>query len=323
MRRRASLIPATANQGSAHRAGAQPGCDAPRSPGASGIIEAMAPHDSTEPLLPSDVPEPAGVAALPHDHRHFPLPVHVGRPPGVAVRISEADIRRLVIITHERRCTICGWKVGKRERCWYVSHGPAIATNRRSRWTMWDPSLEGAGHKECLLYSAIVCPFLAIPGYRRRTDQRVGVDVVVPRGTQRGEWVLAGGVEMRVGFKQDRTVTIFIGSGEPELIPYEKGADLLLLLEGAIAEARREPKVSDMEFADWMTSEDTDLIEVRHVQALIETGVTEGLGLPAAVGRDDPCLCGSGRSWRSCCEPRARAAAQRPSMAQLSARLKQ
>src|SRR5437016_6199276 len=119
------------------------------------------------------VQEPPGVASLPHDQRGIPIPAHVGRPAGQPIRITDFDQRRLFLITAERRCTICAWKIPHDELCWYFTWPPAVAQNRSSGWLMWDTSaLEGFGHEECMLYSALVCPFLSDRDYERRTVQR-------------------------------------------------------------------------------------------------------------------------------------------------------
>jgi hypothetical protein len=47
------------------------------------------------------------------------------------------------------------------------------------------PAREGSGHRSCMIYSAIVCPYLASPGARRKFEVQLGPEAV-PRGDPRG-----------------------------------------------------------------------------------------------------------------------------------------
>ena len=40
------------------------------------------------------------------------------------------------------------------------------------------PAREGSGHRSCMIYSAIVCPYLASPGARRRFEVQLGPEAV-------------------------------------------------------------------------------------------------------------------------------------------------
>ena len=101
------------------------------------------------------------------------------------MRITEFDQRRLVLLTAERRCTICGWTIRGDELCWYFTWPPGVEASRTSGWRVWDPALEGAGHEECMAYSAIACPYLVDPNYKRKTVQLAAGEVIAEKGSER------------------------------------------------------------------------------------------------------------------------------------------
>lgn len=110
------------------------------------------------------MPLPARMQRLPVDHRGFPVPWFVqwfvGKESGDA-GIGEPDFRvvdsrKLVRAVRERRCWVCGDKLGVHLA--FVI-GPMCAINRVIS--------EPPSHRECAAFSARVCPFLSQPRMRR------------------------------------------------------------------------------------------------------------------------------------------------------------
>jgi len=96
------------------------------------------------------------------------------------------------------------------------------------------PSIEGAGHRSCMIYSAIACPYLASPGARRKFDVKVGPEIV-PRGDPRGSSAAVVGYD---GYSWEVSAQgVEILYGQPvELLSYANGADLLAQLRSEIAQ---------------------------------------------------------------------------------------
>jgi hypothetical protein len=103
------------------------------------------------------VPMPARIARLPRNKVGYPIPWFVAAQPDGTFDFRVADPRKQILAGRERLCWVCGQQLGV-----YVSFpiGPMCAVNRISG--------EPPAHRECAEYSARACPFLAIPGMRRR-----------------------------------------------------------------------------------------------------------------------------------------------------------
>jgi len=157
------------------------------------------------------VPMPAGIAARPHDARGFPVlaitPWRDGSPD-----FAVTSPARILVCAVERRCSICGlglgkgpvWRVVAAEEAVAIAADPAGFENAAT-------TVEPPGHRLCMLYAAVVCPWLARPNARRRLDAAVSGSVMT-RGQARGavgdiggavvsfetfEFAAAGGVEFR------------------------------------------------------------------------------------------------------------------------------
>ncbi len=97
------------------------------------------------------------------------------------------------------------------------------------------PTREGAGHRSCMICSAIVCPYLASPGARRKFEVHLGPEAV-PRGDPRGPSAAVVGYDYSWGIS-DHGLDIFYG--QPiELLSYANGTDLLAELHAEIARER-------------------------------------------------------------------------------------
>jgi hypothetical protein len=72
------------------------------------------------------------------------------------------------------------------------------------------PAREGAGHRSCMIYSAIVCPYLAPPGARRKFEVWLGPEAV-PRGDPRGPSAAVVGYDDYSWDISDQRLDIFYG----------------------------------------------------------------------------------------------------------------
>ncbi|GAA2083202.1 hypothetical protein GCM10009759_01130 [Kitasatospora saccharophila] len=150
------------------------------------------------------VPKPPAVADRPRDGRGYPVPAITpwedGRP-----QFALTDHERSAACARERLCSVCNtlmplgpvWRVvGGAEA---AAIGEALATGRPYR--NMAPTTEGPGHRACMLYASMVCPYLARSNARRRVTAAQGdtpdeLTAHVVRGAARGE---AGAV---VGFAE-------------------------------------------------------------------------------------------------------------------------
>jgi len=99
---------------------------------------------------------PQRIRALPVDERGYPVPWFVARIDG-RPEFRVADTSKLVAAVRQRLCWVCGQGLG-RHLAFLL--GPMCAVNRVSS--------EPPCHRECAVYSARACPFLARPHMERR-----------------------------------------------------------------------------------------------------------------------------------------------------------
>ncbi len=100
---------------------------------------------------------------------------------------------RILVCAVERRCSICGLALGNAPVWRVVAADEAIAI-------AMDPTgfenvastVEPPGHRLCMLYAAVVCPWLTRPNARRRLDADV-VGTRLARGDARGATGEIGG----------------------------------------------------------------------------------------------------------------------------------
>ncbi len=134
---------------------------------------------------------PGAVAGRPRDGRGYPVPAITpweGDEPEFALtdhgRSAECAVRRL--------CSVCGetmaagpvWRVvGAAET---AAIAGALAAGRPYRNLA--PTLEGPGHRACMLYASMVCPYLARPTARRGTAAATPDELTghLVRGAARG-----------------------------------------------------------------------------------------------------------------------------------------
>lgn len=248
-----------------------------------------------------DVPKPPGIGALPTDHRGVVIAAHVPRRGGVP-RITDVDPDRLLVLATAGHCTLCAWTFKADEQFWYIVWPNEVKLIEGSGRTHWGISTEGAAHEECLLYAAIVCPFLTTPGYVRHTDQRAGRVVVHERGSARPAPTLAGAPEMKVQLSSDPSAPfdVWIGGGPHTLCRYTQGSELLPILQERANSRGRTPTYADLELAQLMAEGSDAEIKVRAKQAWMVVAAREGHPRPP-LGRNEPCSCGAAAKFKNCC----------------------
>jgi hypothetical protein len=179
---------------------------------------------------------PAGVAARPRDARGYPvLAISPWRDAAPVFAVTSPD--RILVCAVERRCSICGLGLGKGP-VWRVvgaDEAAAIAVDPTG-FVNAARTVEPPGHEGCMLYAAVVCPWLARPNARRRLDaQVVGLDVT--RGDSRGTVGEVGGAV--VSFRTyEFTVGERVEFGYRDVVdfrPHLLGEEHLVALREAIA----------------------------------------------------------------------------------------
>ncbi|MCX4747959.1 hypothetical protein OG455_20985 [Kitasatospora sp. NBC_01287] len=134
---------------------------------------------------------PPTVHDRPRDDRGYPVPAITpwedGRP-----QFALTDYQRSADCARQRQCSVCDvlmprgpvWRVvGAAES---AAIGAALAAGRPYRNLA--PTLEGPGHRACMLYASMVCPYLARPNARRAltAEHPDELTAAVVRGAVRG-----------------------------------------------------------------------------------------------------------------------------------------
>lgn len=139
------------------------------------------------------VPKPATVEARPRDVRGYPVPAITPWDDDQRPQFALTDYARSADCARGRLCSVCGtlmprgpvWRVvGAAES---AAIGEALAAGRPYRNLA--ATLEGPGHRACMLYASMVCPYLARPNARRGLDAKAPDDMTahVVRGAIRGD----------------------------------------------------------------------------------------------------------------------------------------
>lgn len=128
---------------------------------------------------------PAAIAARPRDSRGYPVlaitPYRAGVPD-----FAVTSPARILVCAVERRCSICGLTLGKGPVWRVVAADEAAAiADAPGGFENAATTVEPPGHRLCMLYAAVVCPWLARPNARRRLDADV-VGSRLVRGDARG-----------------------------------------------------------------------------------------------------------------------------------------
>jgi hypothetical protein len=137
-----------------------------------------------------EIAMPARIAARPKDPRGYPVPAITPWHDGVP-QFAISSPQRALICAKERRCSVCALEIGPGP-VWRVVSGAeseAIEAAHRAghAYVNRAPTVEAPGHRLCMLYAALVCPFLARPNARRGADADLGAPAAHRRGEARGE----------------------------------------------------------------------------------------------------------------------------------------
>jgi hypothetical protein len=182
---------------------------------------------------------PAAVAARPRDTRGYPVPAITPWEDGLP-RFARNGMARTFLCGIERRCSICGTEM-QTGPVWRVVGGAeadAMATAVEGGWPYRNraPTVEAPGHRTCMLYAAVTCPYLARPNARRGSDATVA-GLEAERGSRRG---LGGAV---AGFdtyevEYANAEVLFRFSGLREFRRHDLGEEQLSELSAAVAAER-------------------------------------------------------------------------------------
>jgi hypothetical protein len=176
----------------------------------------------------TEIPIPPAVAARPRDDRGYPVlaitPWEDGTP-----KFAATGTARSYICAVERLCSICGTPIAAGP-VWRVVSGAeaeAIAAAGKG-FRNAAATVEAPGHRDCMLYAACACPYLANPTARRGMDSAT---LDVSRGFQRG----AGGAVVGFAHMEFRyaDVMMFRFAEVVEFLPHENGTDQLAALLAA------------------------------------------------------------------------------------------
>lgn len=100
---------------------------------------------------------------------------------------------RILVCAVERRCSICGLPLGKGPVWRVVAADEAVALATQALDVENTAStVEPPGHRLCMLYAAVVCPWLTRPNARRHLDADVP-GIHLTRGDARGSVGEIGG----------------------------------------------------------------------------------------------------------------------------------
>jgi hypothetical protein len=192
-----------------------------------------------------EIPMPAAIAARPRDTRGYPVlaitPWSDGTPD-----FAVTSTARILVCAVERRCSICGTALGKGPVWRVVAAQEAAAIARTvgdgTSYANAAKTVEPPGHRACMLYAAMVCPYLARPTARRGTDASVP-DAEFARGEAHGSAQgLTGAVVAFDTYEFEVGETVLFRFGNlRSYLPYALGDEHLAALREAIAEQPAAP----------------------------------------------------------------------------------
>lgn len=188
---------------------------------------------------------PATVEARPRDTRGYPVPA-ITPWEGDEPRFALTDYDRSAACARERLCSVCGtlmprgpvWRVvGAAES---AAIRDALAAGRPYR--NMAPTPEGPGHRVCMLYASMVCPYLARPNARRGLGAQTPDDMTahVVRGAVRGE----SGAVVGYGdyeFAVTRSQVLFRFLDVVEYLPHDTADQHLPELRAELARSEDRP----------------------------------------------------------------------------------
>jgi hypothetical protein len=183
----------------------------------------------------TDISMPAAVAARPRDVRGYPVPAITPWEDGEP-RFAQTGVARTYLCAVERRCSVCGTSIANGP-VWRVIGGPEAdaieATLDEGReYRNGAATVEAPGHRACMLYAAVVCPYLARPT-ARRGEEAEAAGLTVHRGCRRG----LGGAVVGFGTVEYRyqDVMLFRFAGLREFRRHDLGEEHLDALAAEVA----------------------------------------------------------------------------------------
>lgn len=157
----------------------------------------------------ADIPIPPKMQGLPRDGRGYPIPVIVQRDKDGKPHFTVNDLNWVMNMLREGRCAICGQRL--KNEIWLVG-GPNSAFHPRGAY------YDGPMHEQCSTYALQVCPYLAMPSYYGRID-----DKTIKPGKLPDHVIIDNTMDDRrpVVFVQSRTdeLKILINKGQHRIIP--------------------------------------------------------------------------------------------------------
>lgn len=124
---------------------------------------------------------------LPRDPRGFFILAEAGWEAGKPI-FNRFSVERTVVLAINRACALCGYPMPKGTHVYRAfAQGDAAQIRGRERDHAYD--LAGPLHLSCILYSAIVCPYL------REKTSRLGKDSMISPGARRGTLAAVLGFE--------------------------------------------------------------------------------------------------------------------------------
>ena len=181
-----------------------------------------------------EIPTPARIAARPKDDRGYPVlaitPWENGEP-----QFAVTGTARIFICAVERRCSICGTEMAPGP-VWRVVAGEeadAIETaiSSGTPYANQAATVEPPGHRNCMLYAAVVCPWLARPQARRSADA-AALGFEIERGEARGNGgAVVGFDSFEFGVAE---FVMFRFAGLREFRPHSLGEEQLDALREAV-----------------------------------------------------------------------------------------
>ncbi|MET9218984.1 hypothetical protein ACIOC1_01675 [Streptomyces sp. NPDC088197] len=188
------------------------------------------------------VPMPPTVEVRPRDPRGYPVPA-ITPWQDDQPQFALTDYDRSANCARQRLCSVCDtlmprgpvWRVvGGSES---AAIGEALAAGRPYRNLA--PTLEGPGHRACMLYASMVCPYLARPNARRGLDARNPDDMTahVVRGAVRGTLgAVVGFADYEFAVTSSQVLFRFVDV--VEFLPHDTADAHLEALRAELAQAR-------------------------------------------------------------------------------------
>ena len=122
----------------------------------------------------SGIPEiPKRMRTLERDPRGYPIPYIVMRDANGRPHFTINAYDRVKAAIRRKTCGICGYRL--RESYWFVG-GKKCFTEPNGAF------LDPAMHRECAEFALQTCPYLALPSYNKRIDDRTLSPDAMPQG---------------------------------------------------------------------------------------------------------------------------------------------